>query len=249
MLVFVPRDRRLRRGAILAAALVAGCASSPGPVVVTTRSTPAEAARLYDPSRDLGPLFHDVQMARVFPDSKTFVDARPLIDPQEIAARYRVTRNGPDFSLKGFVAQYFEAPRAAGEGVHTDTTQTMEEHIRALWPALTRSADTVSGWSTLIPLPRAYVVPGGRFREVYYWDSYFTMIGLIESGRTDLMKNMLDNFAHLVGTVGHIPNANRTYYLYRSQPPFFSAMVGMYATATDTSQALPYLEAMEREYG
>ncbi|MDB4898882.1 MAG: hypothetical protein JWN53_690, partial [Gemmatimonadetes bacterium] len=223
-----------------------GCASSPSPVVATSRPTLAGAR--YDPSRDLGPLFHDVQMARVYPDSKTFVDARPLMDPQEIAARYRVARGALGFSLKSFVAQYFEAPAAAGEGIRTDTTQTMEEHIRALWPALTRSADTLSGWSTLIPLPKAYVVPGGRFREVYYWDSYFTMIGLVESGRTDLMKNMLDNFAHLVTTVGHIPNANRTYYLYRSQPPYFSAMVGMYASATDTSQALPYLDAMEREY-
>ena len=56
----------------------------------------------------------------------------------------------------------------------------MEEHIRALWPALTRSADSLDRTSSLIPLPSAYVVPGGRFREVYYWDSYFTMLGLIE---------------------------------------------------------------------
>src|SRR5207253_3481066 len=58
--------------------------------------------------------------------------------------------------------------------------------------------------SSDLPLPNPYVVPGGRFREVYYWDSYFTMLGLIESGRTDLVKSMLDNFAHLIVTVGHI---------------------------------------------
>jgi alpha,alpha-trehalase len=124
----------------------------------------------------------------------------------------------------------------------------MEEHIRALWPALTRAADSSDPRSTLIPLPKPYVVPGGRFREVYYWDSYFTMLGLIESGRTDLVKSMLDNFAHLIATVGHIPNGNRTYYLHRSQPPYFAAMVGLYAAATDTAQALPYLDAMEAEY-
>jgi alpha,alpha-trehalase len=97
-------------------------------------------------------------------------------------------------------------------------------------------------------LPNPYVVPGGRFREVYYWDSYFTMLGLVESGRTDLVRNMLDNFAHLITTVGHIPNGNRTYYLGRSQPPYFAAMVGLYARATDSTQALRYLDALEAEH-
>ena len=119
---------------------------------------------------------------------------------------------------------------------------------RSLWPVLTRSADSTDPRSSLIPLPNSYIVPGGRFREVYYWDSYFTMLGLVQSGRTDLVKNMLDNFAHLIVTIGHIPNGNRTYYLSRSQPPYFAAMVGLYARATDTAQALRYLDAMEKEY-
>ncbi|HEV7990639.1 MAG TPA: trehalase family glycosidase, partial [Gemmatimonadaceae bacterium] len=118
----------------------------------------------------------------------------------------------------------------------------------ALWPALSRAADVPDPHSSLIPLPGAYVVPGGRFREVYYWDSYFTMLGLIQDGRTDLVKNMLDGFAYLVRTVGHIPNGSRSYYLSRSQPPFFAAMVGLYATATDTARALAYLDAMETEH-
>jgi alpha,alpha-trehalase len=74
------------------------------------------------------------------------------------------------------------------------------------------------------------------------------MQGLVKSGRTDLVKNMLDNFAHLIRVVGHIPNGNRSYYLTRSQPPYFAAMVALYAGATDTAQALPYLEALEKEY-
>jgi alpha,alpha-trehalase len=83
---------------------------------------------------------------------------------------------------------------------------------------------------------------------VYYWDSYFTMLGLVESGRTDLVRNMLDNFAHLIRTLGHIPNGNRTYYLSRSQPPYFAAMVGLYARAADTTQSLRYLDALEAEH-
>jgi alpha,alpha-trehalase len=124
----------------------------------------------------------------------------------------------------------------------------MEAHILALWPVLTRQADTPDMQSSLIPLPHAYVVPGGRFREIYYWDSYFTMLGLIESDRSDLVRNMLDNFAHLIQTVGHIPNGNRTYYLSRSQPPYFAAMVGLYQSATYTAQALRYLDALEMEH-
>jgi alpha,alpha-trehalase len=202
----------------------------------------------YDPSRDLGPLFHDVQLARLFPDSKTFADARPLIAPMEIAERYDAERVSGRVDLRALVEQYFEAPLPAGAGVRTDPAHTMGEHVRVLWPALTRMPDTTRGWSSLIPLPYAYVVPGGRFREVYYWDSYFTMLGLVESDRTDLVRNMLDNFAYLVRTQGHVPNGNRTYYLSRSQPPYLAAMVGLYAAATDTAQAVPYLDALEAEH-
>ena len=204
----------------------------------------------YDPAHDLGSLFKAVQLSGIFPDSKTFVDARPLFPPGVIAARYDSARHAPGFDLQAFVARQFELPRPVGEGVALGAARarTMEDHIRALWPILTRQPDSADAQSSLIPLPHPYVVPGGRFREVYYWDSYFTMLGLVASGRTDLVRSMLDNFAYLVETTGHIPNGNRTYYLSRSQPPFFAAMVGLYATATDTTQALRYLDALEAEH-
>jgi alpha,alpha-trehalase len=202
----------------------------------------------YRPATDLGALFHDVQTASVFRDSKTFVDARPRSEAREIVQRYAAERGRPSFSLAAFVERHFVLPDDAGTGVRADTSRGMEEHIRALWPALTRPADAPDTRSSLIPLPHPYVVPGGRFREVYYWDSYFTMLGLVESGRVDLVTSMLDNFAHLIRTVGHIPNGNRTYYLGRSQPPYFAAMVGLYARAADTARALAYLEALEAEY-
>ena len=202
----------------------------------------------YDPSRALGALFHAIQTAGLFPDSKTLVDAQPLEPPSRILASYQSRRDSAGFNLQQFVAQHFELPQPIGEGFRSDPTRTMEEHIRALWPVLTRAPDTANAPSSLIPLPHAYVVPGGRFREVYYWESYFTMLGLIESGRTDMVKAMLDNFAHLIRTFGHIPNGNRTYYLSRSQPPYFAAMVSLYAAATDTTQALAYLDALEAEH-
>ena len=226
----------------------AGCQHSVPPTAMPGVVPPAEAAR-YDPAHDLGPLFHDVQMAALFPDSKSFADARALQAPSEIARRYAADKGRPAFSLRAFVDEHFEPPQAAGKGVPIDTARCMEEHIRRLWPALTRAADDApSPYSSLIPLPNPYVVPGGRFREVYYWDSYFTMLGLIESGRTDLVRDMLDNFAYLIRTIGHIPNGNRTYYLGRSQPPYFGAMIGLYARAADSTQALRYLDALEAEY-
>jgi alpha,alpha-trehalase len=233
---------------LLAAVVLAACgrgAPAPSP---TTTPRAADAAARYDPARDLGALFPAVQLSSQFADSKTFVDARPLHPVAEIVARYAAAKDSAGFRFDAFVDRNFAAPPDAGAGVRSETTQTMEAHIRALWPVLTRRADTADARSSLIPLPHAYVVPGGRFREVYYWDSYFTMLGLVESGHTDLVRDMLDNFAWLIRTVGHIPNGNRTYYLSRSQPPFFAAMVGLYATATDTARALPYLDALEAEH-
>ena len=62
---------------------------------------------------------------------------------------------------------------------------------------------------------------------MYYWDSYFTMLGLLESGRADLVKDMVRDFASQIERYGHVPNGTRTYYLSRSQPPFFFVMVGL----------------------
>ena len=242
--VYFPRFVRPALAVAAAALLGTRCR----PSATTAAPQAVTQAPVYEPSRALGAFFHDVQLSDLFPDSKTFVDARPLQAPADITARYAAERGTAGFTLRAFVERNFEQPRAAGGDVKTDTTRTMEQHARALWPALTRTPDTSTTLSSLIPLPFPYVVPGGRFREIYYWDSYFTMLGLIASGRSDLVKSMLDNFAHLVRTVGHIPNGNRTYYLSRSQPPYFAAMVGLYATATDTGQALRYLDALEREH-
>ncbi len=229
-------------GRWIAIALLAGCS-----VGQRAPEQPAALA-VYNPATALGTLFHDVQVAGIFPDSKTFADARPKSAPQEIVAKYEAARGSAGFNLRRFVNENFEIPRPVGGDYHADTTRSMEDHIRDLWPVLTRARDTADPRSSLIPLPKSYVVPGGRFREVYYWDSYFTMQGLVQSRRTDLVKNMLDNFAHLITTAGHIPNGNRSYYLSRSQPPYFAAMVSLYARATDTMQALSYLGALEAEH-
>jgi alpha,alpha-trehalase len=77
----------------------------------------------------------------------------------------------------------------------------------------------------LLYLPEKYVVPGGRFNEMYGWDSYFIIRGLLQAGRVELARGMVDNFFFEVENYGAMLNANRTYYLTRSQPPFMSSMV------------------------
>jgi len=193
-------------------------------------------------------LFDAVQRSTIYPDSKTFADAIPKGDPAAINAAYRAQRAAAGFDLKAFVAEHFDEPEHAGTGFKTDPTRNVCQHIDALWSALTRGPDDVRAGSSLLPLPHRYVVPGGRYREVYYWDSYFTMIGLEASGRHDLVVEMVDNFAHLIDTVGHIPNGNRTYYLSRSQPPFFAAMVALVARKDGDGVYAKYLPQMRKEH-
>ncbi|HET9180041.1 MAG TPA: trehalase family glycosidase [Terriglobia bacterium] len=77
----------------------------------------------------------------------------------------------------------------------------------------------------LLYLPKPYVVPGGMFNEMYGWDSYFIIRGLVEDGRTNLARDIIDNFFFEIDHYGGILNANRTYYLTRSQPPFLTSMI------------------------
>ena len=195
----------------------------------------------------LGPLFNDVQSAKLFPDQKTFADAVPKSDPLMILADYRMQHTQSSFDLRHFVEMNFTLP-AEGEKYVPPAGQSLREHIDDLWPVLTRTTDKASNkWDSLLPLPKPYVVPGGRFREVYYWDSYFTMLGLAESGHWDKISDMVDNFAWEIDTFGHIPNGNRSYYLSRSQPPFFSMMVELLATH-DSDALKKYRPQMEKEY-
>jgi alpha,alpha-trehalase len=112
---------------------------------------------------------------------------------------------------------------------------------------LTREPQDHIPWSSLLALPQAYIVPGGRFSETYYWDSYFTMLGLAESGRHDMLKCMADNFAWMIERYGHIPNGNRTYYLSRSQPPVFALMVELFEE-DGVRGARRYLDHLLMEY-
>lgn len=194
---------------------------------------------------ELTPLFEDVQMNKVFADGKLFVDCIPKQNTELILQHYLMQKENEEFNLKKFVHEHFElTPSLTTDFVHQIIT--VEEHINQLWKILTRQPDEAAG--SLIPLPHPYIVPGGRFREVYYWDSYFTMLGLHASGLYDLIESMVKNFSHLIHTLGFIPNGNRTYYLGRSQPPFFSLMVQLLTTVKGKKILKDYLTPLEIEY-
>jgi alpha,alpha-trehalase len=101
----------------------------------------------------------------------------------------------------------------------------------------------------LLYLPRPYVVPGGRFNEMYGWDSYFIQVGLLRDGETALARDVVENFLYEIEHYGQILNANRTYYLTRSQPPFLTRMVlGVYEKRGDRAWLARTLPAVERYY-
>jgi alpha,alpha-trehalase len=200
------------------------------------------------PSQLYGALFERVQTERLFPDSKTFADASAKSDPAEILRRYAAARDREGFSLRAFVEQNFDIPGAVGGDFATAPREEIRAHVDRLWPALTRQPRDVPGIDSLLPLTTRYVVPGGRFRELYYWDSYFTMVGLQTSGRHDLVADMIENFAGLIDRYGHIPNGARSYQLSRSQPPFFAAMVALHADHAGERALVERLPQLEREH-
>ncbi len=192
-------------------------------------------------------LFEHVQSTKLFPDSKTFPDCAPKMDPLDILIRYRKVRRHRDFDLRRFVENHFWLPETLSSEYVSNPENSLKEHIDQLWPILTREPQDHIPWSSLLALPQSYIVPGGRFSETYYWDSYFTMLGLAESGREDLLKCMADNFAWMIENYGHIPNGNRTYYLSRSQPPVFALMVELFEE-DGVRGARRYLDHLKMEY-
>lgn len=197
-----------------------------------------------------GELFVDVQMSGVFSDSKFFVDAVPKFNPEEILVNYNKEKKSVSFDLLKFIQSNFYLPQEQEVKIDLPDNRTMLEHIEYLWQILKRNVpDNLQMHSTLIPIPNPYIVPGGRFREIYYWDSYFTMLGLFADGEVETIENMIENFAFLIKKFGFVPNGNRVYYLTRSQPPFFASMVKLVCDIKqDYNWGVKYLPQLETEY-
>jgi alpha,alpha-trehalase len=122
--------------------------------------------------------------------------------------------------------------------------------VRRLSRQITRLGEVMPGQlptEGLLFLPNPYVVPGGRFNEMYGWDSYFIIRGLLEDDKRDLARGMIENFFYEIENYGAVLNANRTYYLTRSQPPFLTSMV-MAQYAADKAAGRQNREWLARAY-
>lgn len=215
-----------------------------------------------------GDLLKDVELARPFSDSKTFVDM-PTIKPVEEVLEAFSKLSQPlsnNSELNAFLTANFAPAGGELEDVPNSELQTnpvflenvqnpvISEYVRHvinIWPDLTRRYAGPGNCSecanSFLPVNRTFVVAGGRFREPYYWDSYWIIEGLLRTGGafTQISKNIIENFLDFVENIGFVPNGARIYYLNRSQPPLLSQMVRIYVEYTnDTSileRAIPLL--------
>ncbi len=231
-------DRRSWRVALLIGLLAFASAS-------LTHAAPANWANP-TPAQLFGPLFVRVQMDAIFPDGMTFVDAVPKAAPSVILRRYRKSHPRTRAALRRFVERNFTLPPP--DRTRVPPAPTLRAHIALLWPLLRRPATVPPLYSSLLYVPKPYIVPGGRFREFYYWDSYFTMLGLIPDGRMANARDLVDDFSYLIRTYGHIPNGNRTFYLSRSQPPVYYLMVALLDPRDPAHAWADHLPELKREY-
>ncbi|XP_068914433.1 trehalase-like isoform X3 [Tenebrio molitor] len=218
-----------------------------------------------------GNLLHTIQMARIFNDSKTFVDMRMLNDEQTTLVNFDKLMNDTDQNpsqddIKKFFDDNFKEGDEFENWVPSDFTDTpkllsriTDKSVREfaqdlvnIWPKLARKIkqevlDSPELY-TLLPVENGFIIPGGRFREFYYWDSYWIIKGLLLSDMHETVRGMLDNFLSIVDKYGFLPNGARIYYLNRSQPPLLNAMVSLYISATnDTAWLEKNIQILDRE--
>lgn len=220
-----------------------------------------------------GPLLDRIQMKKIFKDSKTFVDMKMKYSPNETFERFSKFMvehgNNPEFvELYSFVNKTFDpagsefeewipndwkkSPKFLDE-INDASFREWVSNLNARWKDLGRKMkddvkDNQDRYS-IIWVPNPAIVPGGRFREFYYWDSYWIIKGLLLSEMTETAKGMLDNFLYIVEQYGFIPNGGRIYYSKRSQPPLLIPSIKIYY---DHTEDLDYIRnniaTMEKEF-
>ena len=168
----------------------------------------------------LDPLFATVQERRLFGDGKFFADAVARRATTSIVADFARIAPLDDANLRDFVLANFDLPTEQPSPM-VPPGLPLRAHIAATWDALARPAVAARG--SALAVDCAHVVPGGRFREAYYWDSYFTLLGLARD-RPALAEATVDALTGLIERHGHVPNGARSYYLTRSQPPLYALM-------------------------
>lgn len=216
-----------------------------------------------------------VQMSDMFPDSKYFVDMvgkwpleRTIADWQLFCSSKRNENSLKH--LTNFVDNHFDKPGSVETCVNPSDWRAKPDYIQKIWdpdlkqfalalnamwkPLSRQMKDTVrtnpSNYS-LVYVPNLCIVPGGRFNELYYWDTYFIVRGLLHSGMVQTARGMIDNLLYLVREYNFVPNGGRVYYWGRSQPPLLVAMVKAYVQVTQDkhyAQKVVHILDKEMEY-
>ncbi|KAL4066430.1 glycoside hydrolase family 37 protein [Scleroderma yunnanense] len=220
-----------------------------------------------------GSLLQTVNIAQIFSDPKTFVDKPTSKSAQQVLSDFSAFNlstitegdivnfvdndfSGEGLELEAAELSNFNVNPAFLNNVTDPLLRAFAQIVHGYWTQLARTTnqsalcDDYPGGQcegTFIPLNHTFIVPGGRFREQYYWDSYWIIQGSIKSELYSTINATLQNFMDELDDFGFIPNGGRTYYLDRSQPPLFTHMIYDYVIATnDTTilqRALPLAEA------
>lgn len=225
----------------------------------------------YCPILCQGEILKEVQLSKLLEHSTSFVHMKLLADPLEIEKAFAKLKNTSSpiepNRLKEFVSEYFSSDTGLTEvdlpdwkespdfikNIYDKNYREWLKDLNGFWKELavrtkTDVKDNPNSYS-LISLPYAFVVPGGFFTEMYYWDSYWVIEGLLLCEMDTSASNMLENFFHLIKLYGHIPNGSRKYYLGRSQPPLLTSMVDMYYQYTKDFELIESnIELLHQEY-
>ncbi|KAI9637637.1 Six-hairpin glycosidase-like protein [Dioszegia hungarica] len=206
-----------------------------------------------------GVILQDVQLSGLFPDSKTFVD-KPTngtlnatlqafsqlgnnITLGQLAQFVKSSFKGEGLELNQVPINGFVASPRAVQKVSNPLYKGWVSIVNSYWSLLIRETNqsavcTTQCESSLIPLNHTIVVPGGRYREIYYWDTFWILEGLLKSELYTYATDVILNFMDFIDTYGFIPNGGRKYYLNRSQPPVFIQMLDAYVKSTGNTTIL-----------
>ncbi|CAH0719622.1 unnamed protein product, partial [Brenthis ino] len=218
-----------------------------------------------------GDLLHRVQLARIFPDSKNFVDLKLQYSENETLADFAklmqdTNQNPSREQLAIFIDQHFlqgnelevwkpldfDPVPTILQQISDPKLRIFAKNIISIWLKLGRKVQEDvkinSDRYSFLYVPNGFIVPGGRFKELYYWDSFWMIRGLLISNMLQTARGMIENLLYLVEKFGYIPNGSRAYYLGRSQPPLLAAMMANYVSTTkDLAWLERHIGTLEKE--
>ncbi|XP_015377150.1 PREDICTED: trehalase-like [Diuraphis noxia] len=216
---------------------------------------------------------HDVALSQIYPDSKTFVDKKLKYNESVILYKYKQFKdsfNGavpPKENLTKFVNENLEDGDELEIWTPPDFTESPSIvnrikdknykqwalGLNQVWKTLARKVkedvklhpDRYS----LIWVPNGFAIPGGRFTELYYWDTYWIVNGMLLCDMSSTARGVIENILSMVDRFGFMPNGGRVYYLNRSQPPMVTLMVSSYYKATnDFEYVKKVISSLDNEY-